>query len=362
LKEDTALGVVLSVFFGAGIALLGVIQQMPQGHAAGLESFVFGKTASMGLADAKLITAAAMICLVIIAVLYKEFKLLCFDETFAGAAGFPVVLLDLALMSTVVIVSIVGLQAVGLILMVAMLIIPASAARFWTETLWKMLLIAALLGAISGTLGAAASAVFPNLPSGAMIVLTCSALFLFSLVFGRKRGVLARSLRRHRVHQSISMQHLLRAIYESLESQITPVDSRGVMVAELLPKRSWNQRQLHATIRRGQREELVTRIADRVRLTRKGQLEAERLTREHRLWELYLITHADVAPSRVDREADRIEHVLEPEVVAELESMLTGSTRAIPESPHQVASTGTASPADSEHSSVRKLLPWGTTR
>lgn len=119
LKEDTALGVVLSVFFGAGIALLGVIQQMPSGHAAGLESFVFGKTASMGAADAKLIAAAALLCLAVCGLLYKELKLLCFDEAFAGSRGFPVVALDLALMSTVVIISIVGLQAVGLILMVA---------------------------------------------------------------------------------------------------------------------------------------------------------------------------------------------------------------------------------------------------
>ncbi len=161
LKEDTALGVVLSVFFGAGIALLGVIQQMPSGHAAGLESFVFGKTASMGAADAKLIAAAALLCLAVCGLLYKELKLLCFDEAFAGSRGFPVVALDLALMSTVVIISIVGLQAVGLILMVALLIIPAASARFWTEQLWQMLLIASLLGTISGMFGAATSACSP---------------------------------------------------------------------------------------------------------------------------------------------------------------------------------------------------------
>lgn len=336
LKEDTALGVVLSVFFGAGIAMLGVIQQMPSGHAAGLESFVFGKTASMGAADARLIATAAFFCLAICALLFKEFKLLCFDENFAGSRGFPIVVLDLALMSTVVVISIVGLQAVGLILMVALLIIPAAAARFWSEKLWKMILIASLLGTVSGMFGAAASALFPNLPSGAMIVLTCAALFLFSLLFGRARGVLVRSLRRTRVNRSIAIQHLLRAMYELLESSPGSAASPAVMLADLMPKRSWSAGRLHKTLVQAQLSELVVKIGDELRLTKKGRVEAQRLTREHRLWELYLITHADVAPSRVDREADRIEHVLEPEMVAELEAILTDDARSLPESPHSM--------------------------
>lgn len=353
LKEDTALGIVLSVFFGAGTAMLGVIQKMPSGHAAGLESFIFGKTASMGAADAQLIAAAALLCLGICGLLFKEFKLLCFDENFAGSGGFPVVFLDLALMMTVVVTSIVGLQAVGLILMVALLIIPAAAARFWTEKLGRMLWIASFLGAISGAFGAATSALLPNLPSGAMIVLTCSALFVVSLVFGPSRGILVRSIRRRRTNRSIAIQHLLRAMYELLEGS-KKVASRSVELDSLLPKRSWSRGQLHATIMQAKTNELVVSLGNQVRLTKKGQVEAERLTREHRLWELYLITHADVAPSRVDREADRIEHVLEPEMVAELESILTGDTRSLPQSPHSIElenlDTNAASPSQNNTS------------
>ena len=338
LKEDTALGVVLSVFFGAVVAMLGVIQQMPSGHAAGLESFIFGKTASMGAADARLIAVAALLCLAVCSLLFKELKLLCFDENFAGSRGFPVVPLDLALMSTVVIISIVGLQAVGLILVVALLIIPAAAARFWTEKLWQMLLLAALLGMVSGMFGATASALFPNLPSGAMIVLTCAGFFLLSLIFGRSRGVLVRTLRRRSVNQSIAIQHLLRAMYELLERSSADFDSPSVTFEELLPMRSWSRSRLQKAVLQAQFAEMVVKIGDELRLTKRGQVEAERLTREHRLWELYLITHADVAPGRVDREADRIEHVLEPEMVAELEAILTGESRSLPESPHSLES------------------------
>ncbi len=343
LKEDTALGIVLSVFFGAGVALLGVIQQMETGHSAGLESFIFGKTASMGANDARLIAAAALIAILTCALLFKEFKLLCFDEGFAGAQGFPVLTLDLALMASVVLISIVGLQAVGLILMIALLIVPAAAARFWTERMGPMLLIAACLGLISGIVGAAASALFPRLPSGAMIVLTCAGFFLISLVFGSGTGVLIRGLRRRRLNQRVVRRHLLRALYEALESQPAKKSKLGevkpkrtVTFDEILPLRSWTRAHLRRAAELAAHEELVTRVGDNLRFTRKGRLEAERLTREHRLWELYLITHADIAPSRVDREADRIEHVLEPDVVAELEEMLISTRQTVPASPHVI--------------------------
>ena len=344
LKEDTALGIVLSVFFGGGVALMGVVQQMKTGRAAGLESFILGRTASMNLADARLIAAASLVCVVVCLLLYKEFKLLCFDESFAGSRGFPVLALDIGLMFTVVVISIVGLQAVGLILMVALLIIPAAAARFWTENLWVMVVIAAVLGGAGGMLGAAVSALFPKLPSGAMIVLTCSTFFLVSMVFGPARGVTARVLRRRRLNRSIQRQHLLRAVFELLEGDAAD----DVSIGQLLPERSWSRTSLNRAIERARREELVTRLGDRVGLTRKGLVEATRLTREHRLWELYLITHAEIAPSRVDREADRIEHVLEPDVVAELEAMLNRESSAIPESPHRLtaaASIGDAAVA-----------------
>lgn len=333
LKEDTALSAVLSVFFGAGVALLGVIQQMKEGHAAGLESFIYGKTASMGTADTQLIAGAAATCIIACLLLFKEFKLLCFDDNFAGSSGFPVVSLDMILMALVVIVTIVGLQAVGLILMIALLVIPAAAARFWTESLLKMFIISGSLGAISGFIGAEMSAIFSRLPSGAMIVLVCTLFFVISMILGTSRGVLQRYLRRWRLNRSVDRQHLLRAIYETLESQEL---SRAISFDQLLPKRSWSRMRLLSEIRRSQRAEFIECVGDEIRLTGRGRVEAARLTRQHRLWELYLITHAEIAPGRVDRDADAIEHVLEPEVVAELEVLLESQHPTIPESPHEL--------------------------
>ena len=247
LKEDAALGIVLSVFFGAGVAILGVIQQMEAGHAAGLEGFIYGKTASMRGSDARLIVVASLIAIGVCLALFKEFKLLCFDEGFAGSRGFRVVVLDVVLMSTVVLITIVGLQAVGLILMIALMVIPAAAARFWTDIMWRMMVCSMLLGTIGCVFGATISAVFPKLPSGAMIVLVCSVFFFFSLLFGRSRGVLVRYLRRRRLNRRVARQHLLRAMYETIEPQQTTKafdPSAFATLHDLLPMRSWSRRRL----------------------------------------------------------------------------------------------------------------------
>ena len=341
LKEDAALGIVLSVFFGAGIAILSIAQQSV-GHSAGLESFIYGKPASMIESDRLLIGCSGVLTLLIMGVLFKELTLLCFDEGFAASRGYPVLLLDLVLMGLVVIVTIIGLQAVGLVLMIALLVIPAAASRFWTRSLKQMILISAGIGGAGGFVGAAMSALFRNLPAGAMIVLVCSSLFFISMMFGTERGLVVRSLRRRDLNRSVDHQHLLRGLFELQESRGTKV---GIPFSELLALRSWSSHRLLKEIERCRRRGLVFRDSDQnLSLTSSGVVEASRLVHEHRLWELYLITHADIAPGRVDQSADAIEHVLEPELIAQLEELLLQKRRVqgIAPSPH---------PVDAEHAS-----------
>ncbi|MBX3412910.1 MAG: metal ABC transporter permease [Pirellulales bacterium] len=343
IKEDAALAIVLSVFFGFGIVLFTVVQSIPSGGAAGLQGFIFGKAASLVAADVNLISAASLVVLVICTLLFKELSLVCFDENYAAAEGWPVTWLDLVLMSLVAAVSVIGLQSVGLLLVVAMLIIPPSAARFWTDDLRRMTLVAALLGGASAAVGALGSALFPRLAAGAVIVLAGALAFGISLLFGTKRGFLHRLLADRRLRQEVAEQHLLRGCYELLEA-IQPVATaadladRPISMMQLLDLRSWNFRRLQQVIARAEREGLVElRSRDVVTLTRAGAVEAQRVVRNHRLWELYLINYADVAPSRVDRSADRIEHVLEPEVMRKLEETLrTKYPRLsdVPPSPH----------------------------
>lgn len=334
LKEDTALGIVLSVFFGGGVAVLGVAQRIGAGHSAGLESFIYGKAASMLAGDAWLIAGTALLVVLTCTLLFKEFRLLCFDSEYASTLGWPTLLLDLVMMSLVVTVTVIGLQAVGLVLVIAMLIIPAAAARFWTEHLGIMTWMAAGIGAASGAVGSALSALFPDLPSGAMIVLVAAGLFGLSMLAGVRRGLLVSWSRRNLLNRKVRRQHLLRALFEAIESAPGSAVPREV----LLGARSWSPGEFGRALRRAIQAGIVHEVPAGIALTRAGEIEAERVVRNHRLWELYLINHADIAPSHVDRDADVIEHVLDPEIARSLEELLLRerSHASVPASPHTV--------------------------
>lgn len=331
VKDDAALAIVLSVFFGLGVALTVIIQQLPTGNAAGLKHFIYGKAASMTQADAQLILLASVGVALVCAALFKELRLLCFDTAFARAQGWPVVLLDLALMGLVVAVTVIGLQAVGLLLVVALLIIPPAAARFWSHRLGTTLGVSTVIGAASGFAGVAGSALFPKLPAGAVIVLAAVFCFGLSFVFGARRGLLVRWLEHRRVARRVTRQHLLRALYEWCESRAGSTRNAAMLdqpapLAELRAANHWSPRRLAQLLRLGAREGLVTCDPARgaCQLTSQGKIEARRVTRNHRLWETYLLNYADVAPQHIHHNADDIEHVIEPDIVNRLEELLAG--------------------------------------
>ena len=343
IKDDAAMGIVLSVFFGAGVAILGVIQKMPEGSAAGLESFIYGKTASMVMSDFQILVFITVCVITCSLLLFKEFRLLCFDENFAAVLGWPVKFLDILLLALITAVTVAGLQAVGLILIIAFLITPAAAARFWTNQLDRMLMLSALIGAASGWIGASLSAFFPRLPAGAVIVLVAALFFVVSMLIGKERGVMIRFLRQSQLEKRMGRQHLLRALYEILEGgRVTEeLNIRTVPFRQIRGRRTWSDRQLRDYIRRAYNEGLVEapNKADSILLTETGLVEAEQVTRNHRLWEMYLIEYADVATSRVDRDADMVEHILGDKMVTRLENKLQAYRIAgslVPQSPHPI--------------------------
>jgi manganese/zinc/iron transport system permease protein len=336
LREDAALGVVLGVFFGAGIVVLGVIQRIPSASSAGLETFIYGKTASLLWSDTLVIGICSVLLLGAVFFFYRELQLLCFDDAFCGSQGYPVLLLDIGLMTMIVLVTIVGLQAVGLILMIALLVIPPAAARFWTRDMIAMMKIAAALGGLSAMLGAMLSAIWPGLPSGAVIVLVAASMFLLSMLIGPSDGIVFRILARWSLEKKIDQQHLLRALYELCEQHddgnktdrsetVVPPSPfhASFSIEQLFHNRSWSISELRRIVRMAQRAgNVLVKPDGQIRLTETGASMAARVVREHRLWEMYLITYAEVAPGRVDRGADAIEHVLDPAVISRLEQLL----------------------------------------
>lgn len=194
IKEDSALGLVLSVFFGLGLVLLTYIQKLPNSTQAGLEKFLFGQAATLLESDVLTMAVVGVIVMGLTLLFWKEFKILTFDEEFGGSVGLPMRLLDVLLTSLLVIGIVVGLQTVGVVLMSAMIVAPAAAARQWTNRLGLMMALSALFGAIAGVGGAIISSLVPKLPTGPTIVLMISAIVLISLFVAPARGLLWRWL------------------------------------------------------------------------------------------------------------------------------------------------------------------------
>jgi manganese/zinc/iron transport system permease protein len=344
VKSDAALAIVLSAFYGAGAVLLSVVQKLPTGAAAGLNAYLNGKTASLVASDVVLFGITALVILAVTLLLFKEFALLCFDDGFAAADGWPVFLLDALLIGLVGAVTIIGMQSVGVILVVATLIVPAAAARFWTDDVRRLTALSAVIGGLSALVGTAFSAAAPRIAAGATIVLVAGLLFGLSLAFGARRGLAWHWLEQRRLRRQEAQHDLLRALYEEIEScgSAEPTtDARfletAVELAALSQTRSWSTGKLRQLIEWGVGAGLLLRHPEgRVRLTPAGLEESRRLVRNHRLWEMYLIQYADIAPTHVDRDADLIEHVLDRQIVEELERLVQRRRRPaeMPASPH----------------------------
>ncbi len=353
-KEDAALGIVLSTFFGGGIVLSSIIQNRPGSEPAGLQSYIYGQVVGMTRGDLYLFAGVSAAALLVVVLLYKEFQVLSFDPGFARAQGWPTLALDMTMMGTLALVTVAGLPAVGVVLMAALLILPGATARFWTDRLGPLLLLSGILGAATGATGTLLSAgvVKPWLgfdplafgtgdsspPTGPVIVLCGTAIFLFSVFFAPRRGVVARLWAGVRLRWKTARENLLRTLYELSEAQLPNLPE--ISLDALLSHRAWSRAQARRLVGWLVRAGLGQRGPGGIRLSEQGLAEAGRLVRAHRLWELFLIQDADIAPDHVDRDADAIEHLLTPEMVDRLEADLVAAgklpERAVPRSPHEM--------------------------
>ncbi|OYD86246.1 metal ABC transporter permease [Azospirillum brasilense] len=301
LTEDSAIGAVLSVFFGLGVVLLSVIQNLELGGQAGLKTFILGQTAAMAQGEAIAIGLLAAGAALAVALLFKELRVLAFDPGFAAVQGWPVGALDLVLMGLATFVTVIGLQTVGLILVVALLIIPPAAARFWTDRLPALTVAAAVIGALSGWLGATLSALLPKLPAGAVIVLVAGGFFLLSFLFAPARGLVAAALRQGRLRLTFAER---RALTDLLDGR--PVAGSSALWLRL---RGYTR----GDVRKGGA------------LTPAGQAAARAAARDRRLWERFLADYPALLPAHANWGVDPIDSVLPGDMVRLLEERSASS-------------------------------------
>ena len=316
IQEDAAIGLVLSTFFGLGIVLLSVVQTSVSTQTAGLDSYIYGQASAMTRVDVLTLAGISLLVGLMCVLLRNPFGEVCFDADFAATTGWPVDRIDLLMMGLVAVVCVVGIPAVGLMLVVAFLIVPCAAARLWSTRLFDVLVISGLIGGISGWFGAALSSSLPNLPTGPVIVLVAGAIFVFSLFFAPRRGLVSSQWNAYRRNQRITEDHALEHFIDHDDS----VSHDGL--SSLFSVRGWSARKISRLMYRLQAKNFVRCSSSVWSLTPTGRSRGLTIQRNHRLWTQYLISHADVAANHVDWSVDQVEHVLSDDLVDQLEDQL----------------------------------------
>ena len=213
IKFDSALALILSVFFGGGIVLLTYIQKIPNANQAGLEKFIFGQASTLLKRDVQVMGILGVVLITLTIIFWKEFKIVSFDADYAESLGFSTKRITTLLFFMIVTAIIIGLQTVGVILMSAMLTAPAVAARQWTDKLSIMVILSAVFGAISGIIGTVLSSVISKLPTGPMIVIVISIIVIISLGFAPNRGLIWRYFRDRKKQREINEDQVLVNLY-----------------------------------------------------------------------------------------------------------------------------------------------------
>ena len=320
IKNDTAISIVLSLFFGVGMTLMSYIQNNPKYiDKSGLGHYLFGSITSITTQDLVLFSSVATVTLLIIYFLYKELKIVSFDPDFSQSIGFNVKLINQLLTTLTVISIVLGIKAVGVVLMAGMIITPAAVARFWTNKLNQLLQIAVIIAIFSCLVGSYVSYITPT-PTGPWIVIIMSFIAILSFFFAPKKGVISRKMKQAQFKRKMLDENILKAVYHNLETKNdfnTSLSFEDIMIT-----RSFLKPELFVGLNRLVKQGFLELNQGLYTFTNIGLTKGKRTTKLHRLWELYLTSYMNIAPDHVHEDAETIEHIITPELEAKLEAFL----------------------------------------
>lgn len=314
IKGDSALAIVLSSFFGLGIVILTVIQRKLPREQSGLDHYIFGNAAAMSPNDSIVFGIVCVVVLLVVGWNYFSLKTMVFNKDYAQSVGMNTRWIE-TLISFITILSIsVGVKAVGIVMMSAMLIIPPTAARFWTDKLGRMLLIGGAFGALSGWLGAFVSYSYNNMPTGPWAIVIISLIAFFSMLFAPKKGVVFLRWNKVLLKRRMNEENLLKAAVQlEIRGKGKLFNRRSISRRQFFDVRLWNR-----TIKRLRRKGMVKKVHTGFTLSTEGRAIGAEIDRRHKIWEVYLQRRMQMSIHLVHDEADTMEHFLTPEIEAEI--------------------------------------------
>jgi manganese/zinc/iron transport system permease protein len=314
IKGDSALAIVLSSFFGLGIVMLTVIQRTSGKEQSGLDHYIFGNAAAMTPEDSLVFGSISLIVLAIVFWHYFSLKAVVFNQDFAQSIGINTRWIE-AIISFITILSIsVGIKAVGIVMMSALLIIPPTAARFWTDSLSKMLVVSGIFGAVSGWLGAFVSYSYSSMPTGPWTIVIISIIAFVSMMFAPKKGVVFQRWSKLLVKRRMNEENLLKtAVQLEVRGQGKLFNRLSISSRQFFDQRLWNR-----TIKRLKRKGLIKRVHTGFTLSTEGRAIGAEIDRRHKIWEIYLQRRMQMSVHLVHDEADTMEHFLTPDIEDEI--------------------------------------------
>ncbi|HAA87038.1 MAG TPA: ABC transporter, partial [Verrucomicrobiales bacterium] len=282
----------------------------------------FGDVAVLDRDDVMTMGVVVILTIILFGLFYRPFLAISFDRQFAISIGFPVRILDAVFQMFLAFAIVISLQAVGVVLVSAMLITPAATAYLLVDRMHRMLWIAMGVGMLSAIIGVFLSFLGSNLPTGPFMVLSASSIFTIAYLFSPKYGRFTKWIRYRARVKKVREENSLKSIYHVLESRGLDRSGNKVLMEDLSSHRKMSKASIMKEINGMERSGLVELDGDNIILTAEGFNKARSVVRNHRLWELYLTNEADYASDHVHDDAEKVEHFLSDEEVAELESYL----------------------------------------
>lgn len=327
IRSDSALCFILSAFFGIGITLASHVQFTQTSLYRQIQAYLYGQAATMTDTHILIYGVLSLIVVITLIIFYKEIQAILFNSEYASSLNIRVELIDSLIFFLTVLSVVIGIRSVGVVLMSAMLIAPAAAARQYTNKLYLMLILAAIFGVTSAFLGNYLSVELSQnfsgddtskiaLPTGPMIVLVASVLCLLSVFFSPERGLLLRLARIARFRYQCMRENLLKAIWYHGEGKEVTFEH----IAQYQEASQWYLRLIiMSLVNNGWLDKTGPGT---YRLTQDGSKWAAQIVRLHRLWEVYLADYLGMGAERVHRSAEEMEHIITPELERELTLLL----------------------------------------
>lgn len=320
ISPDTASAITLSTFFGIGVMLLVQLINSPtQSIKAGISSFLYGSVIGISNNDIVIFFFVVVALISLIILFYKELVVFSFDERFAESIGYPTNFLKVLLSIITVVAIVIGIQAVGVILIASLLITPSVIARFWTHRIHLLIILACIIGVSSALVGTTIS-YHLEVATGPWIVMTISTVALSSFLFAPKKGILSKVFRHKKFKRTMTEENMLKALYHNFESKT--LENAFSLNEATNFKISKSAKETKKTLNALSKQGYLTQSKESWNLTNVGFDKGRRLVKLHRLWELYLTEYLNIKIDHVHEDADSIEHIITPEIEKQLEEKL----------------------------------------